>query len=138
MMKQFLILIFAGILCLSVNAEQTDRFVENFLTCSSYTERDNSEMFGMQVQSTLEVLGWRGDLCGFRTSITTPSGEANIECNFTEEQIAELVTAMQENSAEIESVARQGLESNPQIGENPAVVIFNKYFGDTSVCTVTN
>ena len=45
---------------------------------------------------------------------------------------------MQENSAEIESVARQGLESNPQIGENPAVVIFNKYFGDTSVCTVTN
>ncbi len=139
-MKKLVLVIpvFVIICACSAICAQTDEFVQSFMTCTPYRENNRSEMFGMEVTSSLEVLGRRGGLCGFRSSINTQAGSANIECNFTDEQIAELVGSMQANASEIEAVARQGLDSNPQIGENPAVVIFNKYFTDTSVCSVTN
>ena len=129
-----LVIISAG----AATCMDTDMFAEKFLTCSPYTENSRSEMFGMEVSSSLQILGLRGDLCGFKSSISTPAGNANIECNFTQTQIEELLSAMSNNRTEIETAAIQGLDATPQIGENPAVIIFNKYFSDTSVCTVTN
>lgn len=139
MKKIYSLILFLTIICTgSAIGMETDRFVENFMTCTPYTERNSSQMFGMQVDSALEVLGFRGGLCGFRSTINTPSGSAKIECNFTEEQIMELISAMENNRSEIETFAQQGLDSNPNIDSNPAVVIFNKYFTDSSVCSVTN
>lgn len=137
-MKKLLVGILFLIVCVSVQAKEDDLFLSSFMSCTPYTEKNSNEMFGMQVKSSLQILGLRNGLCGFKSSISTPSGDANIECNFTEAQRQEMISSMQDNSAEIEAAARQSFDAGSQLMENPAVIIFNKYLNDTSVCTVTN
>lgn len=134
----FLILIF-GSFGLCTFADSNDKFISNFSSCTPYSESHDTEMFGMNVSSTIEILGRNGGKCGFKSSIMTQVATADIRCNFADNQIDEIISSMQNNSSEIESFAKQGLEANTAVMmENPAVIIFNKYLNDTGVCTVTN
>lgn len=120
-MKKFIIALSmtatSGIVCLSAMAQSyyMDNFSNALLYCKPYTYTSAPiDILGRKVTDKKRIIGMRKGLCSFVEIVGPPRSKNIIRCNFTKEQINDLVFEMKNYNAGI----------------------WSKYYNDESACTI--
>lgn len=137
-MKKYFVFVFALILATLTVLADDARFTNALKNCSSYSESGTVNTEGMNVTSDKKILGWEGDKCVYQEKVQFSGIDSCITCKLSRAQINELVSVM-EAYALVQKYSTEDVDTSSvsAVQNNPVVKAWNKYFQDSSVCTMT-
>ncbi len=137
-MKKYFVFVFALILATLTVLADDARFTNALKNCSSYSESGTVNTEGMNVTSDKKILGWEGDKCVYQEKVRFSGIDSCITCKLSRAQINELVSVM-EAYALVQKYSTEDVDTSSvsAVQNNPVVKAWNKYFQDSSVCTMT-
>ena len=136
-MKRFvLVCITLSFVVLTVIANT--KFEDALKNCSSYYESGVVETEGLQIQSTKQISGWENNKCKYVESVNFAGVNSTTTCKFTKPQINEIVSVMKAYDL-VHKYSNEQVDTSTLSAtqNNPVVKVWQKYFQDSSVCTIS-
>ena len=137
-MKKYFIFTIALVFTTLIVLADDAKFMNALKNCSSYSESGTVNTEGMNVTSNKKILGWEGDKCVYQEKVQFSGVDSCITCKLSRAQIDELVSVMQAYAV-VQKYSNEKVDTSSisAVQDNPVVKAWNKYFQDSSVCTMT-
>ena len=136
-MKKYLILISAVFIAVLTVYAGEDRFYSAFRNCSSYSDSGSSTVDGQTIKFRNQIAGWHNDKCIYKETVNYGGMEICTTCQFTKDQLTELVDVMKSFST-VQKYSGTTVDTSSLEGvkNNPVVNVWSKYLQDSSVCKI--
>jgi len=136
MHKSLLLLLTMTLLCLVVHSTETN-FSKALRNCTPFSDSGTVNSAGMSINSVKNIMGWQGDKCVYKESVSFSGIESDIVCKFSRPQIEELASVldayelMQKYSGE-----KPDFSDLEAAQKNPVSKAWQKYLADENICSV--
>lgn len=137
MYKSLILAMTITFLCLAVHSADGD-FAKALRNCSNFSDSGTVNSAGMNIISTKKIIGWEGDRCVYKESVSFSGIDSDIVCKFSKPQINELASVL-----EAYELMQKYSDEKPDFSDleeaqkNPVAKVWQKYLGDQSVCSIT-
>lgn len=119
----------------TVVANEITSFTDNLKNCLQYYGSQTVELNDVKFISTKQILGFQGDKCAYKESITTTDSNFTVSCMLSKSNIADLVKIMEDFDKDPKS---QNIDLNDfeEVGDSSVVTGWSKYLQDPEVCSI--
>lgn len=136
-MKKYLVTVSLLLILASIVQADDEAFYRALQGCTQYTSTGQTQTDGSAVKFQSQILGWENDKCVYKESVNFSGINSCTTCKLSQRQIDELVKVMRAYSTVQKYSGEQpDLSSVNNVQNNPIVKVWNKYFTDSSVCTI--
>lgn len=137
-MKKILLFVASiAITSLCVYADHDESFFNALSTCSSYTSNGTVDTQGVSADYKSQIIGWQNDRCLYKETVQFSGIDSCVTCNFTQNQINELVKVMKAyQTVQAYSGEEPDISDLESVKNNPVVKVWNKYLQDPSTCSM--
>ena len=113
-------------------------FTKALKNCSAYSDSGQVQTSGMNVKSNKKIIGWQGDRCAYKETVSFMNINSEISCKFTKAQINEIVSVMDAyDLVQKYSGSSPDLSNIEEAQKTPVSKVWSKYLQDSTVCTIT-
>ena len=130
-----LVCIFCAARVLDVKANDTTSFTDNLKNCAQYYGSQTIELNDVKLVSTKQILGFEGDKCVYKESISTADSKYTVSCKLSKSNIADLVAIMEDFEKDPKA---QNIDLNDftQVESSSVVTGWSKYLQDPEICSI--
>ncbi len=132
-MKKCLILVCLLFSVPAFAAEYSPKFISSLKNCTSYSTTETSNVLGMQIYTSRQIMGWSNGKCIYKEIKGPVNNKYTFNCRFTQPQLNSLVRSALQSSTGKTSVSTDLTEGSASTSGDDDV--WNEYMSNLNICT---